>query len=79
MIRGKYGAVIGYKPQKYVYVPSLNFKKRLCSQPQRRISPWSSNHGIWPKMTDTVGWRRSALQSWQPIHVELEESIQTLW
>ena len=42
----------------FLYVPSMNFRLWLIlSQSQRRISPWSSNHGISPN--DSVhysGW-----------------------
>jgi hypothetical protein len=49
MIRGKYGAVIGQKTRFFVCaqyeLPGYGF---LFSQSQRRISPFSSNHGISP-------------------------------
>jgi hypothetical protein len=53
--RVKYGAVIGQKSRYFVcaryYLPGYGF---LFSQSQRRISPFSSNHGISPN--DSVNY-----------------------
>jgi len=53
MIRGEYGAVIGLKRTHSLEIDTGHvWKNAFLDQSQRRISPWSSNHGISP--TDSV-------------------------
>ena len=49
MRRGKYGAVIGWKGTHSLVIHTRHIQRNAFSdQSQRRISPFSSNHGISP-------------------------------